>query len=79
MTNPAFCFDAWTIRRVANDDFGKENWHFHDTVDYLHDIRNHFFKHDDPKTAIEHVDDNDLGFFANWNHRIRHFSGRFFL
>jgi len=37
MTNPDLCFDVWTIRKVANDDFGREYWHFDDVVNYLND------------------------------------------
>ncbi len=25
----------WTVRKIANDDFSQDNWHFHDTVNYL--------------------------------------------
>ena len=35
MTNPDLCFDMWTIRKVANSDFGREYWHFDDMVNYL--------------------------------------------
>jgi hypothetical protein len=30
MTNPNLCFDMWTIRKVANSNFGREYWHFDD-------------------------------------------------
>jgi hypothetical protein len=28
---------VWTIRKLSNDDFGQEYWHFHDTIDHLDD------------------------------------------
>lgn len=34
MTNPAYCFDAWTVREVENDDMGHEHWDDNDSVDY---------------------------------------------
>ncbi|CAF1433007.1 unnamed protein product [Rotaria sp. Silwood1] len=54
MTNSDFCFDAWTIRKLMNNDFSQENWHFDDNKnnysDDIHD-NNHFIEkldgHDD--------------------------------
>jgi len=37
MTNSDLCFDVWTIRKVANNDFGREYWHFDDFVNYRPD------------------------------------------
>jgi hypothetical protein len=48
MANPDLCFDVWTIRKVANDDFGQEHWYSNDLVDYLGD-----------KYGIETLDDED--------------------
>lgn len=33
MTNPQLCFDLWTIRQIANDDFGQDDWDQDDSVD----------------------------------------------
>ena len=34
MTNPEFCFDVWTIRQIASDDFGQDDWDNDDAVNY---------------------------------------------
>jgi C1A family cysteine protease len=34
MTNPNFCFDVWTIRQLASDDFGQEHWDNDDSINY---------------------------------------------
>lgn len=34
LTNPSFCFDVWTIRKLATDDFGREHWDSDDNVNY---------------------------------------------
>lgn len=34
LTNPTYCFDAWTVREVENDDMGHEHWDDNDSVDY---------------------------------------------
>jgi hypothetical protein len=33
MTNPSFCFDVWTIRKLANEVFDHEYWHFNDNCE----------------------------------------------
>lgn len=35
MTNPEFCFDAWAVRKLANDNFSQEHWDSADSVNYL--------------------------------------------
>ncbi|CAF4072604.1 unnamed protein product [Adineta steineri] len=52
LTNSDFCFDVWTIRKVLNDDFDREYWHFDDIVNYLNNdcIDN---------TDEEYLNDND--------------------
>jgi hypothetical protein len=47
MTDSDLCFDVWTIRKIANSDFGREYWHFDDLVNYLNDC------------TIETVDENN--------------------
>ncbi|UJR09187.1 hypothetical protein I4U23_013435 [Adineta vaga] len=37
MTNPEVSYDIWTIRKVSNDSFGREYWHFDDIVNYLNE------------------------------------------
>jgi hypothetical protein len=67
MTNSDLCFDAWTIRKVANDNFGQEHWHFHDTINYLEGLENQLFANnrDDDDRAIKHIDENDDDFSGN--------------
>ena len=33
MTNSELCFDLWTVRHIANDDFGQDHWDQDDSVD----------------------------------------------
>ncbi|UJR16844.1 hypothetical protein I4U23_003743 [Adineta vaga] len=35
MTNPDLCFDAWAVRKLSSDDFGREHWDNVDAVNYL--------------------------------------------
>ena len=35
MTNPDLCFDAWAVRQLANDSFGKQHWDQADSINYL--------------------------------------------
>lgn len=34
MSNPKFCFDAWTVRQIETDDLGHDGWDDDDSVDY---------------------------------------------
>ena len=34
MTDANLCFDAWTVRKVAMDDNGREEWDDDDAIDY---------------------------------------------
>jgi hypothetical protein len=29
-----YCFDVWTVRKVASDDFGQDHWDQNDSIDY---------------------------------------------
>jgi hypothetical protein len=35
VTNANFCFDVWTIRQIATNDFGRAHWDSDDTINYL--------------------------------------------
>ncbi|CAF1035104.1 unnamed protein product [Rotaria magnacalcarata] len=35
MTNPDFCFDVWTVRKLTNDDFGQDHWSYDDNDKYI--------------------------------------------
>ncbi|CAF4106525.1 unnamed protein product [Adineta steineri] len=64
LTNTDYAFDAWTVRKIANDDFGKQNWHFRDVINYLHQNPNRFSddnndNDDDDNHAVVAVDEND--------------------
>lgn len=37
LTNPSLCFDVWTVRQLATDDFGREHWDTDDVIDYIND------------------------------------------
>jgi len=68
MTNSDLCFDAWTIRKLANDDFGQENWQFNDSIDYLQGLRDRFFdNNDDDNRIISAFDEDDDNCFDNEN------------
>ncbi|CAF1222566.1 unnamed protein product [Adineta ricciae] len=34
ITDSNLCFDVWTVRKVATDDFGQDHWDTDDSVDY---------------------------------------------
>ena len=34
VTNTNLCFDAWTVRKVATNDFGQDHWDNDDSIDY---------------------------------------------
>ncbi len=65
MTNTDLCFDMWTVRKIANDDFGQDHWHFNDHINFLN--RHHHHHHqgyssydaDDDNHTIESVNEND--------------------
>lgn len=65
ITNPDYCFDAWTIRRVATNDFGHDHWDQDDSVDYKQIDNSDNDEFDDSNRAIERLDDdmdpNDCG------------------
>jgi hypothetical protein len=60
MTDPNLCFDAWTIRKVPNDDFGQDHWDYDDETDYQN-VDNSDDNDDDYNRAIEHFEENDVG------------------
>ncbi|CAF2524381.1 unnamed protein product [Rotaria sp. Silwood2] len=61
MTNRDFCFDAWTIRKLMNNDFSKEHWFFDDGINYLDSNTNRYFNDidDDDDHIIEKLDENN--------------------
>ena len=72
MTDADLCFDAWTIRKVPNDDFGQSHWDYNDEVDYQNNNNNYGDDGDDDyrngdNRTIEQFDEDDFGmnFFNN--------------
>ncbi|CAF0778658.1 unnamed protein product [Adineta ricciae] len=61
LTDSDLCFDVWTIRKVSNNDFGKENWDYNDEIDYQN-IDNYNYDEDnsDDYRTIEQFDENDF-------------------
>ncbi|CAF0884041.1 unnamed protein product [Rotaria sordida] len=58
MTNPDLCFDAWTVRQLASDDFGQDYWDNDDSVDY-HPVDEDTYDNDDNNRVIEQGDNVD--------------------
>ncbi|CAF3014512.1 unnamed protein product [Rotaria sp. Silwood2] len=52
MTNQNLCFDAWTVRQLASDDFGQDHWDNDDSVDY-HPVDENSYDNNDNNTVIE--------------------------
>ncbi|CAF1314177.1 unnamed protein product [Rotaria sp. Silwood1] len=60
MTNPELCFDAWTVRQLASDDFGQDHWDNDDSVDY-HPVDEDSYNNNDNNVVIEQGDNiNDV-------------------
>ena len=62
LTNPNLCFDVWTIRQIATDDFGREHWDNSDRINYLQSNANHFLNYsyaEDRSRVIEAVNEDD--------------------
>jgi len=56
MTNPNLCFDAWTIRQLASDDFGQDDWDNDDSVNYHQDNNEDPDGNEENNRAIEQYD-----------------------
>lgn len=54
MANPEYSFDVWTVKQVANHDFGQDHWSYEDDKNY---IDNNTVDNNDH--AIETWDDNN--------------------
>ena len=60
MTNQKFCFDVWTIRQLASDDFGQDHWDNDDSVDY-HQADDDADGNEEQGRTIEHFNnENEL-------------------
>ncbi|CAF0856504.1 unnamed protein product [Adineta steineri] len=68
MTDPNLCFDMWTVRQLASDDFGQDHWDNYDSVDYHYEEQDPD-GNEEPNRGIEHFDNendvfNDMANFA---------------
>ncbi|CAF3395317.1 unnamed protein product [Rotaria socialis] len=60
LTNSNLCFDVWTIRKIATDNFSRDHWDNRDTINYVGINRNHNFNdHNRIIESIEEGDDDD--------------------
>ena len=58
MADPNLCFDAWTVRQLASDDFGQEHWDNDDSVNY-HNVEEDSDGNEEHNRAIEQFDNED--------------------
>ena len=71
MANTDYCFDVWTVRRVAVDDFGEDHWDEDDSTDYRELGNNDSSGAGDDGPSIEDFDDdNEFGGSNSSNHSI---------
>ncbi|CAF0750320.1 unnamed protein product [Adineta ricciae] len=68
LANPNFCFDMWTVRQLASDDFGQEHWDNDDSINY-HYVEEDPDGNEEPSRAIEQYENenelmNDMKNFA---------------
>ncbi|CAF4628732.1 unnamed protein product, partial [Rotaria sp. Silwood2] len=59
MTNNDYCFDVWTIRKVATNDFGQDHWDTDDFIDYQQNYNPDDDNDDDNNRSIEDLDNDD--------------------
>ena len=62
LTDANLCFDVWTIRQIATDDFGRDHWDNRDRINYLQSNANRFLNYnytDDRSRVIEAVNEDD--------------------
>ncbi len=63
ITNPNYCFDVWTVRKLATDNFGRDHWDIHDTINHthIHNHKNHWvhINVDDDGRVIEVINEDD--------------------
>ena len=64
MTNAEFCFDAWAIRQIAANDFGRDHWDNYDQINYMDNMVNPGTDDYDMGEIIEDEDDTDN--FFQW-------------
>jgi hypothetical protein len=62
LANTDYCFDVWTIRKLATDDFGQDYWDNDDSVDYRQANNNGDDNDNDDNHWIETNDEDDYGY-----------------
>jgi hypothetical protein len=60
MTNPNFCFDVWTIRQLASDDFGQEHWDNDDSINYYQTDEDPDDNEENGRAIKQYDNDDDL-------------------
>jgi hypothetical protein len=68
LTNTDYCFDAWTIRKLATDDFGQDNWDNDDSVNYQYANNDYDNDNDDDDHWIENNDEDDYDNQGNYGY-----------
>ena len=63
MTNAEYCFDAWAIRQIAANDFGRDHWDNDDQINYMDNTVNPGTDDYDIGEIIE--DEDDIDSFIN--------------
>ncbi|CAF3348813.1 unnamed protein product [Rotaria sp. Silwood1] len=61
ITNTEYCFDVWTVRKVAIDDFGQDHWDQDDSIDYQQNFNPDNDNDDGNNRTIEDLDNDDDG------------------
>lgn len=59
VANTDYCFDVWTVRKVATDDFGQDHWDQDDSVDYRQTDNGGYDDDDNNNRTIEDLDVDD--------------------
>ena len=77
MTNPSFCFDVWTIRKLVNEIFDPEYWHFNDNCE-LETFDEKYSTDSDDKINWKDYYYRKKSLDDSWN-QYRNYDGSFFL
>ncbi|CAF3651412.1 unnamed protein product [Rotaria socialis] len=59
VTNIDYCFDVWTVRQLATDDYGQDHWDNTDSVDYQQSKNSDDENNKDDNHVIQNIDEDD--------------------
>ncbi|CAF5067053.1 unnamed protein product [Rotaria magnacalcarata] len=59
VTNIDYCFDVWTVRQLATDDYGQDHWDNTDSVDYQQSKNSDDENNNDDNHVIQNIDEDD--------------------